>query len=185
MENRKLFSIRILHLILAVVGIVLYAIWLIFFNQGVRLIDNVSFISSVIALAVSLIYLTKGYKKNAHMFYKAFLWFLGISEIIRYTSVFSQGATFTPFRTFIWIMTLVAYIFIIGAKDYGKVKSNIVSITLVVLNLYSLIAIIPMMKQFEGLNVYLVDGIGQLIIALTTVIMVCAKYIDKTERRTN
>ena len=185
MENKKFLPIKILHLILIVVGIVLYAAWLIFFDQGARLIDNLSFISSIIALAVSFIYLIQGYKKSAHMFYKAFLWFLGISEILRYTSVFSNGATFTPFRTFIWVMTLVAYIFIIGAKDYGKVKSNIVSITLVALNLYALIAFIPMMKYFEGFNPYLVDVIGQLIIALITAIMVCVKYIDKTERETN
>ena len=185
MENKKLLTNKILHLILAVAGIIIYAAWLIFFNQGTRIIDNLYFIASIIALAASLIYLMKDYKKSSHMFYKAFLWFLGISEILRYTSAFSQGATFTPFRAFIWVMTLVAYIFIIGAKDYGKVKSNIVSITLVVLNLYSLIAFIPMMKHFEGLTPYLVDVIGQLIIASTTAIVVCAKYIDKTERGTN
>ena len=185
MENKKLLTKKILHLILAVAGIIIYAAWLIFFNQGTRLIDNLYFIASIIALAASLIYLMKDYKKSSHMFYKAFLWFLGISEILRYTSVFSQGATFTPFRAFIWVMTLVAYIFIIGAKDYGKVKSNIVSSTLVILNLYPLIVCITTMRDFEGFNPYLFDAIGQLIIALITAIMVCVKYIDKTERGTN
>ena len=185
MENKKIIPIRILHLILVVVGIALYAVWLIFFSRGARLTDILSFISSVIALAVSTVYLIKGYKKSAHMFYKAFLWFLGISEILRYTSLLSRGAVFTPFRSFIMVMTLVAYIFIIAAKDYGKVKSNIVSITLVVLNLYSLISFFFIANEFEGFNLYLVDVVGQLIIALTTEIMVCVKYIDKTERETN
>ena len=50
---------------------------------------------------------------------------------------------------------------------------------MVVLNLYSLISFIPVSKNFGGFNPYLVDVIGQLIIALITAIMVCVKYIDK------
>ena len=76
-----------------------------------------------------------------------------------------------------------------GAKDYGKVKSNIISITLVVLNIYTVIAAISAMNGFAETSLpaeaVIFDAIGQLILASSATLMVCGKYLDKADRGTD
>ena len=185
MENNKYLPLKILHLLLIAAGIAMYAVWLIFFNEGAAVIKNIVFVLNIGALVSSFIYLSKGYKKNAQLNYKIFLWFLLASEIMEYTSIFNEGVQFSVFRAFVTALTLVAFVMLIGAKDYGKIKTNIVSITLVVLTLYTAIATAPTIESLGFFNPYMIDALGQLILASSAALMVCGKYLDKTERGTN
>lgn len=183
MENKKYLPLKIVHLLLVAAGIVLYAVWLIFFNEGATL-ANVSFLMNIAALVSCFIYLFKGYKKNAAIYYKIFMWLLLASEIIEYALIFSKGIDFSVFSSFVKVLTLVAFVLLAGAKDYGKVKSNIISIALVALTLYTVILLIPSLKHLGVFNPYMIDAFGQLILASSAALMVCGKYVDKTARGT-
>ena len=181
MENEKASLLKIYHIILITIGVVLNLYLLFATNSSILMVVMVLF--RIVAFAASLVYLIKGYKKNAELFYKAYLWFLGLSTIISYTLFISLGIELSLFKSFITVMILVAFIYIIAAKDYGKVKSNIISITLAALNIINVIMI------FTASNNNILDpnvllAIEQLILALTMTLMVWVKYQDKDNRGT-
>ena len=188
MENKKYLPLKIGHRFLIIVGIVLYVITLFSYSQGASVLNIISTVLNILPLVAGFVYLVMGYKKKAHMWYKIFMWLFMIAEIIECTSVFSMGITIPTFSVFIKILTLAVVMLLGGAKDYGKVKSNIISITLVALNIYSLIEAITALPRFAqaGLSAdaMIYDAIGQLILASTAALMVCAKYFDKDERGT-
>ena len=179
MENKQISLLKICHIILIAVGVVINLYLLFTTNSSALMVTMLLF--RTIAFIASLFYLIKGYKKNGEWYYKAFLWFLGLSTIISYTLFISLGVELSLFKSFITVMILVAFIYIIAAKDYGKVKSNIISITLAVLNIINIIVI------FTASNNNLLDpnvlmAIDQLILALTMALMVWVKYLDKDAR---
>lgn len=186
MENNKHLPLRIIHFILIAAGIVLYVITLISFAEGASALNKASTVLNILALASGVVYLIMGYKKSASLFYKMFTWFFMISQIMECTSIFSMGIDISAFNVFITVFTLVAAIMLGGAKDYGKVKTNIVSIAIVVLRLYAAIMIFRDMNLFDGTGIaieaLILDRIGQLIIAVVAAITVCGKYLDKTAR---
>lgn len=184
MENKKYLPLKIGHIILIVAGIVLYAATLLLFGQGTTALMKTSTVLNIVALAAGFVYLSMGYKKNASVYYKTFMWLLVLSEIIENTAIFSMG-TSSALNALECILALVLFVLLAGAKDYGKTKSNIIAITLVGINIYAVISLISMLDQFGAMGTAVMfDQIGQLVLASTTALMVCGKYIDKTERGT-
>ena len=177
MENRKVTVLKVCHLVLIVVGVAL-CIYGCTFN-GSTVYDKIALILKMAALVSSFVYLIKGYKKQADKCYKIFMWILGITEIIGYASLLNKGIQMPFFQGFISVLTFAAFMLIIAANDYGKVKSNIISIALVVLTGFTALSLII---SFGILSLRTIISICQFIFALTTVIMVRAKYIDKDSR---
>ena len=179
MENKSSSLLKVCNVILIIIGVTLN-LYLLFMGNSSALMVAMSLFRAA-AFVASMIYLIKGYKKNADLFYKMFMWFLGISTIISYTLFINLGIKLPLFNSFITVMILVAFVFIIGAKDYGKIKSNIVSITLAVLNIINIINILTASNNnLSDPNVLI--AIGQLILALTAALMVWVKYQDKDAR---
>ena len=189
MENKKYLPLKIVQLLLIVAGVVLYVITLIAFTQGASAINIISTVLNILALAAGFVYLIMGYKKEAHLYYKIFMWLFMVAEIIECTAIFSIGSSLSTFSVFIKVFALAIVILLGGAKDYGKVKSNIVSIALVVINIYTVIMVIIAMPNLTETIVpaeaMLFDAIGQLLLASTAALMVCFKYLDKDARGTN
>ena len=186
MENKKYLPLKIFHLILIVAGIVLYAVTLIFFAKDASLLNKTSSVFNILTLAAGFVYLSLGYKKDANLSYKIFMWLFMVSEIIECTSIFSMGIAMSAFKAFIPVFTLAIVILLGGAKDYGKVKSNIVSIALVVVRTCAVISMVFNMNSFGkeilSTEAMIFDQIGQLILASTAALMVCGKYLDKDAR---
>ena len=179
MKKKNESLLKTIHTVLIALGFAL-SLYMLFSSKSSTLL-SVMFLLRAAAFVASFVYLTEGYKKNADLFYKMFLWLVGLSTIISYTSFISLGMKLTMFKSFITVMILVSFIFIIAAKDYGKVKSNIISITLAVLNVIN-IAMILKSTNYDVLNPNVLIAIGQLILALTLAIMVWVKYLDKEAR---
>ena len=186
MENKKYLPLKIVHLLVIAAGIVLYAMTLVSFAQGASALNIASTVLNILALAAGCVYLIAGYTKKAHLCYKIFMWLFMIAEMIECTSVFSIGIDLPAFSVFRKVFALAVVILLGGAKDYGKVKSIIISVALVVLNVYTVIAAILAMSRFTGTELsaeaMLFDAIGQLILASTAALMVCGKYLDKAAR---
>ena len=92
----------------------------------------------------------------------------------------------SSFAVFRKVITLVVVVLLAGAKDYGVVKTNILSLTLLALNIYLVISVITKMSGYaaRGLTAeaVLFDAIGRLVLASTIALMVCGKYLDKDSR---
>ncbi|MBQ0026355.1 MAG: hypothetical protein KBS79_03180 [Lachnospiraceae bacterium] len=191
MENKKYLPLKIIHLIFMVAGIVLFAISLISYSQSSAL-GIIGPVLNILALAAGIVYLAFGYKKDANLYYKIFMWALVISQIVEFTGQYSTGDIGTGDAVFNNLAKFVAFALIIllaGAKDYGVVKSNILSIALVVINTYIIFdcffSAAPnfVAQGWPVLPLYF-DAIGQFIIASTVAFMVCGKYLDKAARGT-
>ena len=179
MQNKNASLLKICHLILIFAGAALCIYGCTF--DGASVIDEAALLLKIAALAASFVYLLKGYQKNADLCYKAFMWLLGIAEIIGYTSLLTKGIPMPFFRGFISVMTFVAFILIIGAKDYGKTKSSIISVALVVFCACSAVseaaASMPAVLSLPA-----VIAICRFFFAATAALMVRAKYNDKDAR---
>ena len=189
MENKKHLPLKIIHLIFMVAAIVLYAISLISYSQGLSALGIMAYVLNILALIMAIVYLAFGYKKKANLYYKIFLWVLVISQIVEFTCQY-QGET--GGSTFLNLMKFASFALIIllaGAKDYGVVKSNFISIALVVINIYFIFdCFFFAVPNFEAagwpVESLIFDAIGQFIIASTVAFMVCGKYLDKAARGT-
>lgn len=176
MENKNSSLLKVCHLVLMLAGAALCVYGFTF--DSFTILDKVTLILKIAALLSSFFYLIKGYKKEADLYYKMFMWFLGIFEIVGYASFLSKGIVLSIFQGFVSILTFAAFILIIGAKDYGKVKSNIVSITLIVLTAYTAISVF-FTSDILSLHI---TSICQFVLASIAALMVIAKYNDKDSR---
>ena len=189
MENKKYLPIKIVHLILMVAGIVLYAITLISFSQERPALDNISTVISILAMIAGIVYLAFGYKKKANLYYKLFMWLFVISAIFEYVAIYRMPARGSVYATFVKFIAFALIVLLAGAKDYGAVKSNIISLALVAINIFMLIdGFISAANTFTeaGLAVepMIFASIGRFVLASTAALMVCGKYLDKAERGT-
>ena len=177
MENRKSSLLKTCHVVFIFVGVALCTYGCIFDSSTV--FDKIALILKITALVSSFIYLIKGYKKEVDKCYKIFMWILGISEIIGNASILNKGIQIPFFQGFISVLMFAAFVLIIAANDYGKVKSNIISIVLVVLTAFKALSL----TVSSGINSMLtIISICHFIFALITAIMVKVKYIDKEAR---
>lgn len=176
MKNKNNSLLKACHLILIIAGL---GLCIYGFNFGdIPVLDTITLVLKIAALISSFFYLTKGYKKEADLYYKVFMWMVGVFEIVGYTSFLTKGTVLSVFQGFVSILTFVAFILIIGAHDYGKVKSSIISITLVILTGYTAIS---MLISTNILRTQ-ITSICQFVFALIAGIMVIAKYNDKDSR---
>ena len=187
MENKKYLPVKIFHLILMAASIVLYAITLISFSRERSALNNISTVVNIAAMLAGIVYLAFGYKKKAHLCYKLFMWLFAISAIFQYVAIYRDAVSGPVYVTFVKFITFALIILLAGAKDYGAVKSNIISLAIVALNIFTLVdSCIFAADVFvnAGLSVppLIFTSIGQLVLASTAAFMVCAKYLDKAER---
>ena len=187
MENKKYLPIKIVHLILMVASIVLYAITLISFSKERPVLNNISTVANIVAMTVGIIYLAYGYRKKASLYYKLFMWLFVISTIFQYVAIYQDAVTGPVHITFIKFITFALVVLLAGAKDYGVVKSNIISLTIIALNIYTLVdSCVAASDVFikTGLSVQplIFTSIGQFVLASTAAFMVCGKYLDKEFR---
>ena len=182
MENRKYLSS--LHGVFSVICIVLYTFSLIrmIINGGVA-IGLISIVLNMVALTVGLIYLLRGYKKEAANYYKAFMWILVVAELFEAVARICSFVNARPFEIFACILPFAFFLLLAGAKDYGKKVSFILSIALLLSMILQIIPAVAFLRNTRSMITYVViDFIGQFVIAGITVIMVCEKYIDKEAR---
>ena len=185
MENKKNLPLKVVHLAFMVLGLCFYVYTLINVKNATSttsfLIIGIAQCSAAIfALISGFLYLTHGYKKDAVAYYKGYVWILLIKEII--TTV-AGNISSSYLIKFVWIIDLVLLTILTVGKDLGKTKS----FTLVGLILVG--KFILLINQFLSLKTsgllgtaIVLDLIGQIILTITTGLMVCGKYLDKESR---
>ena len=194
MENKKYLPIKIIHLILMVAAIVLCCVSLtklgadtIFFSDtGLRM---VSYIIEIIALISGIIYLAFGYKKNAAVYYKAFMVILVVVQaIICYRQMVGAISPDAVQASFIAICNIVSFIMLVilaTGKDLGKAKSYVIAVILLVCRLSILILDLIVFRGMLRFVIAIISfAVSDVLLAGTAFFMVTGKYLDKTERGT-
>ena len=189
MENKKYFPIKIIHLILMVAAIGLSIAALVQYgsdsSQFASPFAVVCTVLGIITLIAGFIYLAMGYKKNAAVYYKAFMVLLLITSVIQIARMMNI-MQYPIYYTFLYLIPLVMLTILSVAKDFGKAKTLITVLICILCRAIVLIISICSFKNALGTAFIGVLGndITNLLLAGTAAFMVTGKYLDKAERGT-
>ena len=138
--------------------------------------------STLLALVSGFIFIVNGYKKNAAAYYKGYVLILLIAEAITTCVAITYDASYLI--KFARIAAVILFTILAVGKDLGKRKSIIISVALLVIEIAILAnTIVLILPYLSATSIpYLFDPIGHVILAITTIFMVCGKYIDKDSR---
>ena len=132
-DQKKNLPIRIVNIVLIAVAIILY----IYLFIDIRYAPVTTFLSllanilNIMALASGLIYIAKGYKKNAAADYKIFMWLLVAAEVVDNTYIITLGG-YSVINTVLALLTVVLFTLLAGANDYGKKNTSFIIVALLV-----------------------------------------------------
>ena len=187
MEKKKYLPLKVIHLAFMVLGLCLYVYALtkaksVLTTTSAYLIGILPTIIAILALISGFIYLVHGYKKNAAAYYKGFVWILLIKEII--TTV-SGNIMSSSLLMYVRVIDLVLLTILTVGKDLGKTKSlTLVGLIFVGKMIVFVNYLISLQSLGLGVTARGVDSIGQIILTVTTCLMVIGKYLNKAERGT-
>ena len=185
-DQKKNLPIRIVNIALIAVAIILY----IYLFIDIRYAPVTTFLSllanilNIMALASGLIYIAKGYKKNAAADYKIFMWLLVAAEVVDNTYIITLGG-YSVINTVLALLTVVLFTLLAGANDYGKKNTSFIIVALLAVRVINFILLFTLETNLGNLQTpVVIDNIGQIILADTAGFMVLGKYADKEERGT-
>ena len=191
MENKKYLPLKIVHLIFMTLGLgyYLYSLYsLVVIKDVFSDTKDVIFIviftaATVCALISGFLYLSHGYKKNAAAYFKGYVWILLINEI--FTVIWVSKTTDSYLLKLIWTISLVLLTILTVGKDLGKTKSFAITGLFLAGKVFVFIYFLSRMQVLGSGGIDIVLGYaGQIIMAITTGLMVCGKYLDKAARGT-
>lgn len=135
-------------------------------------LESVEMLLTLGMLTFAAIYLVRDHQKNAALYYKIFLYVLAIATAL--------SAIFTPFAdggVLLWLTALAAAL-LASVKNYGKTASFVTAALLIALR----IALLVIGIVSDGGALVIGTDVCQILLALTVLVMVGEKYIDKAER---
>lgn len=185
MENKKNLPLKVIHLAFMVLGLCLYVYALtkaknVLPTTSAFVIGVLPTVIAILALISGFIYLVHGYRKNAAAYYKGFVWILLIKEIMTTVAGNIMG---TSLLMYVRVIDLVLLTILTVGKDLGKTKSfALVGFILVGKLIVFINYLITLQSLGLGVTVRAIDLIGQIILTITTGLMVCGKYLDKEAR---
>lgn len=190
MDNKKYFPLKMVHLIIMVIGIALYIFSILqirnnsFGDASTTVIVYIQSFAALCALISGFLYMLNGYKKNAAAYYKGYVWILLIAEGVAATHAISFAPSY--FAKLAWILVIILFTILAVGKDLGKEKSFTISGILLAIEIglfiYSIVSVISFLSVKT--IAYIIDPIEHIILTITTMFMVCGKYVDKESRGT-
>ena len=184
MDNKKYLPFKIAHLVFMAIaiGLVVFSIVNIANDPLGDIISYLQCGSALLALISGFIYIISGYKKNAVAYYKGYVWILLIAEGIAACVAISYGNSYII--KFAKMACVILFAMLATGKDMGKKRSyNIAGILLIIevaLLVHYLIKYLPGIDA--TLLPYIFEPIEHVVLTITTIFMVCGKYIDKESR---
>ena len=188
MENKKYLPIKIIHLILMVAAIVFCCLSLTKINLSTVNFFNsamiVAYITEIIALISGIVYLAYGYKKNAAIYYKAFMVILVIAQAVfcywQLLGVIAPEPLTAGIVAILNIVPLIMLTILATGKDLGKTKSYIIVAIILACRIGTII--LDLVALGFGPIIYF--RISDVLLAGTAFFMVTGKYLDKAARGT-
>jgi len=147
------------------------------FNNGIGAIGYLTYSVEIIATLLAACYCITGYKKSSSGFFKAVIIFLLITAVLTLTFIVSLQMYFQFYSELIVFGCLCVFAV---AKDLGEKRSLIMALLMLISYAASAIYFVC---NF-GFNRYISPYITGMLISAIVLIMVIAKYRDKTARGT-
>lgn len=190
MENKKYLPLKIIHLIFLVVAAVLCCMSLTKIGTDTSVFPDttlrtVTYVAEIVALFLGGLYLLFGYKKNAAVYYKAFMVILVIAQaIVCYRQTVST-ISILPSAVILNIISLIMLVVLATGKDLGKARSYLIVTILLVCRLTILTLDIIYFRGATntGFSVFSY-AVSNVLLAGTAAFMVTGKYLDKAARGT-
>lgn len=191
MESKKYLPLKIIHLILLAAAEVL-CIAAIVTSSGDKsasgsILGSLCHILEFLCLGTGITYFLRGYKKSAASYYKFFMYTFLVMVFVQTVRHMVELGSLNIFNACLYLIPLVMITTLAVAKDLGKTKSYIVAVILLISYIIPFAFAIPlaMEKDLIAAIGLLSSDIANILIAITSLLMVVGKYIDKTERGTN
>ena len=188
--KKKFNTIEILHLILMALMTVATLISIIVIFTGNKTDDFDVFFGSfnygvffagivnIAALVCGIIYVLKGYSKEAAGYYKAFLALVAVYALITTFTSINQGIVI---RIILKVVKIVLLLVLVFVKDLGKKKTWIIFAVMLAVDIC--VPFIAIDKQ-HFLGYRLVAHISKFLTDGTIGLAIRGKYIDKDKRGT-
>ncbi len=191
MESKKYLPLKIIHLILLAAAEILCIAAIVTSlsdaSASGSLLGNICHVLEFLCLGTGITYFLRGYKKSAASYYKFFMYTFLVVVFVQTVKHMVELGNINIYKACLYLIPLVMITTLAVAKDLGKTKSYIVAVILLISYVIPFAFAIPL-----AINQNLISAIGLLssdianiIIAITSLLMVAGKYIDKTERGAN
>ena len=188
MEQKKHLPLRIVNSILLLASLMLCVVAMVknsadTSSWGTNPLAIICTSLNILMLAFGLVYMLMNYSKGAAIVYKCFFVALFIGTFIQTVYLSSAPNSPSAYRTVLQLIPVAAIAILAAAKDLGKKNTIFLTIVFVLCRVISLISAIVDLSHF-GTAAFgvLSANISNLLISLTTGVMVIGKYLDKTER---
>lgn len=189
MENKKILPIKIIHALLMIAALVMSIME--FAKLGsidsiytASVFPALCTITNILALIVGFIYLFKGYKKNANVYYKVFMGLCVLFSVLHMTAMSRFIMPYT--ETLVYMIAAIMLVILAVGKDLGKRNTYIVFAIMMICRLIPLFTSLSSLQYFgEAGFGMLSQVISNILIAGTVGFMVTGKYLDKDERGAN
>jgi len=171
MEKNSFKIVTVIDFVLLLVSI--YANYIGIVNNNA----DIQYILNLVAIALALVYCFVEYKKNGNLYYRLFSGFLAVKEmvVLAHVGVYEDVPAFT---FFVFTICFGVYLLIAVAKDLGKVLSMVLAGINIVLSAIAF--------AFVAVNAQYIDVITynstRVVLTLVLMVMVYAKYKDKSNR---
>ncbi len=185
MENKKM-PFKIVHLGFMIAGLCFYVysitqLNVVYDNKTNITISLFQAVSAILALVSGFLYLVNGYKKNAAAYYKGYVWIVLIADMFATVAGITEASSYL--LKSIWAVSLILLAILATGKDLGSTKSYTIAICILLCKVVLLVASFSYRQVLGSAFIpVILDLIAQIVLTVSTTLMVCGKYIDKESR---
>lgn len=150
------------------------------FKHGV--LDTAAMICALLAYVSGICYTFKGYEKRAGNFYKLFMLLYALSAAC--TAAVAWDCGFVKMNGVVIAMDILCFLgvlFLALGLDIGKKRST--TLSLVIFGMYAVSLLLTL--TMTGTPALFLNAVQILVVAANGVILVVAKYLEKTDRKLN
>lgn len=189
MNDKKYLPFKFVHLCFIFLGICFYVYSIsklstVYDNITDIVVSLLQSVSAMLALFSGFIYFIKGYKKNAAAYFKGYVWVAVIADMFATVAGITEVPSYLI--KIVWAASLIFLVILATGKDLGRENSFTLAI-LIFLCKFVILVSATLNSTILGLAFIpvVLDIVAQLILTITTTLMVCGKYLDKASRGTN
>ena len=191
MEKKKYLPVRIIHaiLLLASLGLCVYALIKSpadTSKYGASWLSIVVTLLDLLMLTFGLAYLLMNYSKSAAIIYKVFFALLFTGAFVQTIFLATLPESEPAYIIVLNIIPVAVVSALAVAKDLGRTNTVILVTTFILCRLILMIVIFANLSDYGSGAVGAISNcVSNLLIAITTGLMVFGKYLDKAQRGTN
>ncbi len=191
---KKFSPLKMIHLLLMIVLMFCSGISTVLFLGGFEvavagkgktevILTGCTTLMVMVMLLTGVLYLVHGYKKNAAVYYKAFIILMVLVTLIDFITnmVCTAMNVLLIIRCTLFAIKIILLLLLAFGKDLGQKKSRYILYVIVALDIAGIVVMFIIMSD-TGFDFSLVGAIAALVADVTLGIAIHGKYADKASR---